>query len=591
MMRRILRQGRVGMGGYLLLLLLLPFVFSLAAKEENACEGCNEMEFWPRNRCCMTNPMGCKVNDDGICERRAKGVEGTRVNDSLLKHMLTYTVAFPNDVVLTLAEKPVSWGASFEISSAHGSADNVQFVNVVVDDIDGDTYVRVQSNDSIKSSYCIVGLGEDLFTSDPNVYILDQKIWGGSSQFQCYIRKSNRSDVMFEVKTSSTVGVLKSGDDADGHGCKASAGEQWCATLHTCVHPWELKLHSGDDFSAFCEPSEEKTFLCNCPPSNKEWACGDEEYHALRNGSICPFYKALLGAGNDVDEHGCKPSTGMEWCDRLGKCIARWEHHLHSDADPSTGMEWCDRLGKCIARWEHHLHSDADVRSFCAKEEDAVQNDGLLGAGGDSDAHGCKPSTGMEWCDRLGKCIARWEHHLHSDADVRSFCAKEEEAVQNDGLLGAGGDSDAHGCKPSTGMEWCDRLGKCIARWEYHVHTQHDFDATCASCQSCLARQAVGENIACPGCMSVLRGGKPVPSVLGYWTYADESGCLQTSVNYGALWITMKGTGIDTGRPSSKIVHSDKTCRDLGYSTRAHNFDDLPGVVRFVYSGVTEWVK
>lgn len=52
------------------------------------------------------------------------------------------------------------------------------------------------------------------------------------------------------------------------------------------------------------------------------------------------------------------------------------------------------------------------------------------------------------------------------------------------------------------------------------------------------------------------------------WSYADDSGCLQTYTNYAAMWVTMKGTGIDTGHPSGKI-QSGETCAKLGYTEKA----------------------
>ena len=29
--------------------------------------------------------------------------------------------------------------------------------------------------------------------------------------------------------------------------------------------------------------------------------------------------------GGDRDEHGCIPSAGYQWCERLGKCVRPWE--------------------------------------------------------------------------------------------------------------------------------------------------------------------------------------------------------------------------------------------------------------------------
>merc|ERR1719163_267767 len=66
--------------------------------------------------------------------------------------------------------------------------------------------------------------------------------------------------------------------------------------------------------------------------------------------------------------------------------------------------------------------------------------------------------------------------------------------------------------------------------------------------------------------------------------------CLQTYTNYPAIWISMKGSAIDTGVPSGIIRHN-VTCAELGYKKQTHDLDDLPMVFRAVYAGVTSWKK
>merc|ERR1712096_352278 len=78
------------------------------------------------------------------------------------------------------------------------------------------------------------------------------------------------------------------------------------------------------------------------------------------------------------------------------------------------------------------------------------------------------------------------------------------------------------------------------------------------------------------------------------YTYSDNSGCMQTRWNKGALWITMKGTGIDTGKSSSTVAGSlfgGKTCSQLGYTKQSDMFKDLPGVIKAAYAGVSTWSK
>ena len=51
------------------------------------------------------------------------------------------------------------------------------------------------------------------------------------------------------------------GSDVDEHGCKASAGYQWCGKTQQCERPWELaKKHdfenSQSQFTTFCAKAE-----------------------------------------------------------------------------------------------------------------------------------------------------------------------------------------------------------------------------------------------------------------------------------------------------------------------------------------------
>ncbi|MGO2371358.1 MAG: hypothetical protein ACTH5C_03210 [Pseudoalteromonas prydzensis] len=51
------------------------------------------------------------------------------------------------------------------------------------------------------------------------------------------------------------------GSDVDEHGCKASAGYEWCGKTQQCERPWELaKKHDFEntqsEFTAFCTIAE-----------------------------------------------------------------------------------------------------------------------------------------------------------------------------------------------------------------------------------------------------------------------------------------------------------------------------------------------
>ena len=68
--------------------------------------------------------------------------------------------------------------------------------------------------------------------------------------------------------------------------------------------------------------------------------------------------------GSTVDEHGCNPTAGYEWCEYKSKCIRSWE-------------------------------------------EDCTQSDQLDGS--DRDEHGCIGSAGYVWCQSMNKCIQPFE--------------------------------------------------------------------------------------------------------------------------------------------------------------------------------------
>jgi hypothetical protein len=225
---------------------------------------------------------------------------------------------------------------------------------------------------------------------------------------------------------------VKPGSDFDENGCRHSLGEEYCAALHKCIRPWEEK----------CEEPKVPT------------------------------------AGGDLDAHGCKPSIGEQYCEATKKCIRPWEE-------------------KC--------------------EEPTV-----LKAGGDLDAHGCKASTGEQYCEATKKCIRPWEEKCEEPTVLKAaetkpcieqgsrncvgsaepnngccaglYCYDDDEGgVCMSKVLQAGGDLDAHGCKQSTGEQYCETTKKCIRPWEEKCEE--------LGCSECQDRQKRGENISCPMCV------------------------------------------------------------------------------------------
>lgn len=43
--------------------------------------------------------------------------------------------------------------------------------------------------------------------------------------------------------------------------------------------------------------------------------------------------------GNDIDEHGCKPSTGYTWCPSTGQCQRMWEEYCEEYKDQYREVE------------------------------------------------------------------------------------------------------------------------------------------------------------------------------------------------------------------------------------------------------------
>jgi hypothetical protein len=209
---------------------------------------------------------------------------------------------------------------------------------------------------------------------------------------------------------SRTVAV---GGDADKHGCRPSAGFQWCKSLSSCIRSWEHGIRSDQAFAAQCGhgPSEalavrdadqqmlsSGTRQCNCPPSFAIWSCTADDEAAIKNGTACAFYRSppletpasIARPGGDGDKHGCHASAGYQWCESLSACIRSWEHNLKTQAA-----------------------FDAECAPTAAH----------IRVGADADAHGCRKSAGYHWCDALSSCIEPWEHGISTPDGFTSKCS------------------------------------------------------------------------------------------------------------------------------------------------------------------------
>merc|ERR1711939_724749 len=57
--------------------------------------------------------------------------------------------------------------------------------------------------------------------------------------------------------------VLKAGGDLDAHGCKHSAGEEYCSTTKKCIRPWEEKCEELG--CADCQARQKQGENIACP--------------------------------------------------------------------------------------------------------------------------------------------------------------------------------------------------------------------------------------------------------------------------------------------------------------------------------------
>lgn len=67
-----------------------------------------------------------------------------------------------------------------------------------------------------------------------------------------------------------------------------------------------------------------------------EWRCSYTQ-ECIKRGEICN--NGLVGG--DIDEHGCKPSTGYTWCEEEQTCVREWEEPCTSTAVANPASEYC----------------------------------------------------------------------------------------------------------------------------------------------------------------------------------------------------------------------------------------------------------
>ena len=164
------------------------------------------------------------------------------------------------------------------------------------------------------------------------------------------------------------------GNDADSHGCIASAGYTWNDSTKACERAWESTKY--DTMEAFEKAEgltcQSATDGCNtyfmtedgkvgggtlmyCENTPVEWSCmtpKDDGMMHITLGSGCwdatdengevildettkePIQVcAATMLGGDSDSHGCIGSAGFTWSESKNMCMRPWEEKLLSDND------------------------------------------------------------------------------------------------------------------------------------------------------------------------------------------------------------------------------------------------------------------
>eukprot|EP00301_Raphidiophrys_heterophryoidea_P012877 c2000_g1_i2.p1 GENE.c2000_g1_i2~~c2000_g1_i2.p1 ORF type:complete len:137 (+),score=30.00 c2000_g1_i2:90-500(+) len=76
------------------------------------------------------------------------------------------------------------------------------------------------------------------------------------------------------------------------------------------------------------------------------------------------------------------------------------------------------------------------------------------------------------------------------------------------------------------------------------------------------------------------------------WAFADHDGnCMDTRTNYPGLWVTRKGSCIDTGMANCPNITFGSSCKEMGYTIVWDFKKDLPSVVQALYVGISGWQK
>jgi hypothetical protein len=83
-----------------------------------------------------------------------------------------------------------------------------------------------------------------------------------------------------------------------------------------------------------------------------------------------------------------------------------------------------------------------------------------------------------------------------SDADSNVPHSEDSRVISPMSDTGAllGGDADVHGCRPSAGYSWCEKMKLCIRPWEWNIHSIEAFDRMCRTTASSAEASGLSTN-------------------------------------------------------------------------------------------------
>jgi len=217
------------------------------------------------------------------------------------------------------------------------------------------------------------------------------------------------------------------------YGCISAAGYSWCASLSTCLRPFETPCPSVQEILQPL-PAGPIVDHYGCRAAAGETYCAYTRRCERPGG--CYVGGPVIMPGSDVDNYGCRASEGHSYCHSSKTCELYGECLnpiiLGEDRDQygclgSAGYSWCATFKECIRTFD----------TTCPPPTAGP-------SGGDIDQWGCRPSAGFSYCPSSKTCARYYECREHQPVD----------------------DVDEFGCCPAAGYTWCPSRYQCLRAWE-----------------------------------------------------------------------------------------------------------------------------